>query len=91
MNTLYIAYYVAFGPHGPRTPVSQPGEMFKVFLGTVALVGVAVGLFVSTKSFGMSLSFSCYGSSTDALGRSSSPTTEDEDQRVGRGDQRTRT
>jgi len=45
------AYYVAFGPHGPRTPVSQPGELFKVFLGTTALVGVAFGLFVSFKSF----------------------------------------
>ncbi|KAN0076747.1 COX4, subunit IV of cytochrome c oxidase [Tylopilus felleus] len=35
------AYYVAFGPHGPRTPVSPPGEGLKVFLFTMGLVGVA--------------------------------------------------
>ncbi|KAI9574112.1 COX4, subunit IV of cytochrome c oxidase [Boletus coccyginus] len=35
------AYYVAFGPHGPRTPVSPPGQGLKVFLYTMALVGVA--------------------------------------------------
>jgi len=35
------AYYVAFGPHGPRTPVSPPGQGLKVFLYTMGLVGVA--------------------------------------------------
>ncbi|KAG8217996.1 COX4, subunit IV of cytochrome c oxidase [Butyriboletus roseoflavus] len=35
------AYYVAFGPHGPRTPVSQPGDGLKVTLYTMGLIGVA--------------------------------------------------
>ncbi|KIJ59691.1 hypothetical protein HYDPIDRAFT_140281 [Hydnomerulius pinastri MD-312] len=35
------AYYVAFGPHGPRTPVSPPGQGLKVFLATMGLVGIA--------------------------------------------------
>ncbi|KAF8889863.1 cytochrome c oxidase subunit IV-domain-containing protein [Infundibulicybe gibba] len=39
------AYYVAFGPHGPRAPTSQPGDTLKIFLGTMALVGVAGAVF----------------------------------------------
>jgi len=35
------AYYIAFGPHGPRTAVSPPGTNLKVALGTIGLVGVA--------------------------------------------------
>ncbi|KAJ3737333.1 cytochrome c oxidase subunit IV-domain-containing protein [Lentinula guzmanii] len=34
------AYYVAFGPHGPRAPVSKPGDGLKIFAGTAALIGV---------------------------------------------------
>ncbi|KAF9472879.1 COX4-domain-containing protein [Pholiota conissans] len=39
------AYYVAFGPHGPRTPTSQPGDNLKIFLSTAALVGISTVLF----------------------------------------------
>ncbi|KAH0826939.1 COX4, subunit IV of cytochrome c oxidase [Lanmaoa asiatica] len=35
------AYYVAFGPYGPRTPVSPPGQGLKVFLYTMGLVGIS--------------------------------------------------
>jgi len=35
------AYYVAFGPHGPRTPVSPPGQAFKVTIGLSLMIGVA--------------------------------------------------
>ncbi|KIM86435.1 hypothetical protein PILCRDRAFT_816394 [Piloderma croceum F 1598] len=35
------AYYVAFGPHGPRAPVSPPGQNLKVFLSTMGLIGIA--------------------------------------------------
>jgi len=45
------AYYVAFGPHGPRAPTSAPGEGFKVFLGTTALVGAAGVLFFVLQHF----------------------------------------
>jgi len=45
------AYYVAFGPHGPRTPSSQPGDNFKIFGATAALVGVAGALFYAVQAF----------------------------------------
>lgn len=50
------AYYVAFGPHGPRTPVNPPGVGLKVaasVLGLAALTGVIV---TTIKSFGASSS-----------------------------------
>jgi len=45
------AYYVAFGPHGPRAPVSPPGEGFKIFLGVMALVGIAGVLSLTISAF----------------------------------------
>jgi len=45
------AYYVAFGPHGPRAPTSAPGEGFKVFLATVGLVGLGGVLFFAVQAF----------------------------------------
>jgi len=47
------AYYVAFGPHGPRTPTSQPGDGVKIFFWTMALVGVAGVLTVGIRSLGV--------------------------------------
>ncbi|KAF8147565.1 cytochrome c oxidase subunit IV-domain-containing protein [Crassisporium funariophilum] len=44
------AYYVAFGPHGPRAPTSQPGDGLKITLATTALVGLAGLLFYGIKS-----------------------------------------
>jgi cytochrome c oxidase subunit 4 len=44
------AYYIAFGPHGPRTAVSPPGTGLKVALGTVGLIGVAAALFAAIRS-----------------------------------------
>ncbi|KAF8630764.1 hypothetical protein AX15_002734 [Amanita polypyramis BW_CC] len=46
------AYYVAFGPHGPRAPASQPGDNLKIFAYTLALVGVAGLLTVTIRQFG---------------------------------------
>jgi len=46
------AYYVAFGPHGPRTPASPPGTVYKVLLGTAAAVGVAASLFAAVRAAG---------------------------------------
>jgi cytochrome c oxidase subunit 4 len=40
MDEKKAAYYVAFGPHGPRAPTSAPGEGLKIFLATAALVGL---------------------------------------------------
>ncbi|KAG9226503.1 hypothetical protein CCMSSC00406_0005830 [Pleurotus cornucopiae] len=43
------AYYVAFGPHGPRTPIHPPGTILKIFLGTMGLVGAAGALFLALR------------------------------------------
>ncbi|KAF8584122.1 COX4, subunit IV of cytochrome c oxidase [Ramaria rubella] len=44
------AYYVAFGPHGPRTPKNPPGTGIKVVLGTVGLLGASGLLFSLARS-----------------------------------------
>jgi cytochrome c oxidase subunit 4 len=44
------AYYVAFGPHGPRAPISPPGQNLKVFLATMGLVGAAGLLFLGIRA-----------------------------------------
>ncbi|WVF66263.1 hypothetical protein IAT40_001003 [Kwoniella sp. CBS 6097] len=44
------AYFVAFGPHGPRAPVNPPGHGLKVALGTLAAVGAAYGVFLFARS-----------------------------------------
>jgi len=51
-RTCFLAYYVAFGPHGPRTPSSQPGDALKILLFTSALVAVAGTLFIAIRSAG---------------------------------------
>ncbi|KAJ3997220.1 cytochrome c oxidase subunit IV family [Lentinula boryana] len=45
------AYYVAFGPHGPRAPVSKPGDGFKIFAGTAALIGVTGIIYYAIRVF----------------------------------------
>ncbi|PFH46628.1 hypothetical protein AMATHDRAFT_154305 [Amanita thiersii Skay4041] len=45
------AYYVAFGPHGPRAPSSKPGDGLKIFAYTMALVGVAGVMTVALRQF----------------------------------------
>ncbi|KAG5722086.1 hypothetical protein E4T56_gene15683 [Termitomyces sp. T112] len=45
------AYYVAFGPHGPRTPISQPGDTAKIFFWTLALVAIGGSLFATARYF----------------------------------------
>ncbi|CCM00496.1 uncharacterized protein FIBRA_02530 [Fibroporia radiculosa] len=44
------AYYVAFGPHGPRAPVNPPGSTMKVILGTSAGIIAALALFLSVRT-----------------------------------------
>lgn len=52
MNTDHacIAYYIAFGAHGPRA-LPPPGENTKVFIYTLVGVLAAGALFVGTRSF----------------------------------------
>ncbi|KAI0797527.1 cytochrome c oxidase subunit IV [Abortiporus biennis] len=44
------AYYVAFGPHGPRTPTHKPGSTLKIFSAVAAAVGVTAALYFSIRS-----------------------------------------
>ncbi|KAG0248811.1 Cytochrome c oxidase subunit 5A [Mortierella polycephala] len=46
------AYWVAFGPHGARTPLTGPNHGLKVFFGTTAVVGASGGLFLWIRSKG---------------------------------------
>ncbi|KAI0957893.1 hypothetical protein AcW1_006140 [Taiwanofungus camphoratus] len=45
------AYYVAFGPHGPRAPIDPPGAGVKTFLGVIAGIAAAGVIFASTRFF----------------------------------------
>ncbi|RMZ77969.1 hypothetical protein DV738_g4150, partial [Chaetothyriales sp. CBS 135597] len=44
------AWWIAFGPHGPRAE-DPPGEWTKVFLYSTIGVGIAVGIFLTVRSF----------------------------------------
>jgi len=46
------AYYISFGPHGPRKPVDEPGSGVKVFGLTAALVGVSAVVFAALRHYG---------------------------------------
>ena len=48
------AYYVAFGPHGPRAPVNPPGTVPKVAIGVAALVAAAGVIFYAVRASGAS-------------------------------------
>ncbi|KAF9950447.1 Cytochrome c oxidase subunit 5A [Mortierella alpina] len=46
------AYWVAFGPHGARTPLTGPNHGIKVFAGTAGMVGVSTAIFLWMMSKG---------------------------------------
>lgn len=48
--TTLSAYYVAFGPHGPRAPAGKPGDGVKIFLSVLGLVG-ATGVLAAVASW----------------------------------------
>ena len=45
-----IAYWIAFGPHGPRK-LPPPGEGWYVFKGTMTGLGISVVIFVILRFF----------------------------------------
>jgi hypothetical protein len=49
---LVLAYYVAFGPHGPRAPVNPPGTTVKILTGVSALIGAAGLLYAGFRAIG---------------------------------------
>ena len=50
-----IAYYVSFGPHGPREPHHREGDGLKIVLGIVGVLGISGLLFSGLHSLGMYL------------------------------------
>ncbi|KAG0350862.1 Cytochrome c oxidase subunit 5A [Podila minutissima] len=46
------AYWVAFGPHGARTPLTGPNHSLKVVAGTAGVVAAAGALFLWIRSKG---------------------------------------
>jgi len=52
LNEKKAAYYVAFGPHGPRADLHPPGSVPKIIAATVALVGAGGILFGISRHFG---------------------------------------
>lgn len=50
MEIIYIAYWIAFGPHGPRA-LPPPGENFEIFKYTMVGIGVSVVLFMIIRMF----------------------------------------
>jgi len=45
------AYYVAFGPHGPRAPLHPPGSVPKILLAVLVGVGAGGALFLTSRTF----------------------------------------
>ncbi|KAH8919338.1 cytochrome c oxidase subunit IV [Atractiella rhizophila] len=46
------AYYIAFGPHGPREPLTKPGDSMKVTLGVTAVLVIAGVVFFGLRAIG---------------------------------------
>jgi len=46
------AYYVAFGPHGPRADLHPPGSVPKIIASTLALVALGGVLYGAARHFG---------------------------------------
>ncbi|KAK1926533.1 cytochrome c oxidase subunit V [Papiliotrema laurentii] len=44
------AYWVAFGPHGPRAPIHGPNHGFQVFAITAGVIGASVATFMFFRS-----------------------------------------
>lgn len=50
---VFLAYWIAFGPHGPRAK-PEPGLGMKVFRGVVFYIALSGALFAVIRSFGKS-------------------------------------
>jgi len=44
------AYFISFGPHGPRKPITQPGQGAKTFVGVVVGIIASVCVFYGFRS-----------------------------------------
>ncbi|KAL1930515.1 hypothetical protein VTP01DRAFT_10677 [Rhizomucor pusillus] len=43
------AYFVAFGPHGPRRPLTQPGHLWRVLAGVSGALAISSGIMYATR------------------------------------------
>ncbi|KAI8368166.1 cytochrome c oxidase subunit IV [Radiomyces spectabilis] len=43
------SYYIAFGPHGPREPITKPGHASKVLAGVSGVLAVSAALFYAMR------------------------------------------
>lgn len=48
----FPAYFVSFGPHGPRKATTQPGQGLRSAIGVLTIVGATFGLFFGLRNFG---------------------------------------
>ncbi|KIS66471.1 putative cytochrome-c oxidase chain V precursor [Mycosarcoma maydis] len=46
------AYFVSFGPHGPRKPLTSPGQGAKTLGGVLAALGITSGIFYLMRANG---------------------------------------
>lgn len=44
------AYYVSFGPHGPRKPITSSGQGMRTFAGVAGLIGATFAIFFGLRS-----------------------------------------
>ncbi len=61
----FAAYYIAFGPHGPRTPENPPGTASKIVAGTFAVLGAAALAYYGFRSLGTAFALWWMGTSID--------------------------
>lgn len=45
------AYFVSFGPHGPRRPITQPGQAMRTAVGVSALMGATAVVFFGMRHY----------------------------------------
>ena len=79
ISPLTIAYYVAFGPHGPRTPITQPGSSYKIIFGVSCALAATAVVFYGARSMGefcLSADMVTYSQLTNT----SPPTTQNHDE-----------
>ena len=51
------AYYVAFGPHGPRKPINPPGTVPKIIGSVLGLLALSGALYSAIRATGTSISY----------------------------------
>ena len=89
VHCLPTAYYVSFGPHGPRAPINPPGTTLKVALGVSGLLAATGVVWFATRSLGTFRVFATRCQQRDSnLTLHSTSSAKDDDEGVARGVER---